>query len=86
MSNGIRSGKQHHRALGIGERYHEPIRRTCRKPRIDHPKLKNEYLLSLAVNPCNDTFGPKGIVASALVFGEFPSLGSFLQPKYPELH
>ena len=25
------SGTQHHSALGIGERYHEPIKRTSRK-------------------------------------------------------
>ena len=78
-----RYGTQHHSALEIRERYHEPIRRTFRKLRIDHPKLNKDFLLSLAVEACNDTLGPEGVEPSALVFGEFPSLRSFLGPKVP---
>ena len=33
-------GTQHHGALGVGERYHGPIRHTFRKLQIDHPKLQ----------------------------------------------
>ena len=71
-----RSGTQHHSALVILEIYHEPKRRTFQKLRIDHRKLKKEFLRSLAVKPCNDTIGPEGVVPSALVFGEFTSLCS----------
>ena len=81
-----RSGTQHYSALGIGGRYHEPIRRTFRKLHIDQPKLKNNFLLSLAVKACNDTLAPEEVVQSALVFGELSSLRSFLDLKYPELH
>ena len=66
-----------------GNRYHEPIRRTIRKLQIDHPKMKKEFLLNLAVKACNDTLRPEGVVPSALVFGKFPSLCSFLGPKVP---
>ena len=80
------SGKRHHSVLRIEEKYHEPIKRTFRKLRIDNPRLKKEYLLSLAVKACNDTLGPERAVPSVLVFGEFPSLNSFLGPKYQEQH
>ena len=39
--------------------------------------------MSLAVNACNGTFGHKGVVPSAPVFGEVASLLSFLGPKVP---
>ena len=78
-----RSEKQHLSALGIAERYHESKRRRFRKLRIDHPKLKKEFLLSLAVKTCKDTRGSDGIVPSALAFGEFPLLRLFLGPKVP---
>ena len=39
-----KSRTQHYSALGGGERYHEPIRRTFRKLQIDLPKLKKEFL------------------------------------------
>ena len=35
-----RLGMQHHSALGIGERYREPVRRTFREPRMVHTKMK----------------------------------------------
>ena len=50
---------------------------------MDHPKLKKEFLPSLAVKACNDTLGPEGVVPYALVFVEFPSLRSVLGPKVP---
>ena len=60
-----KSGTQHYSTLGIGERYHEPIRRTFQKPRMDHPKSKKEFFLSLAVKACNNALGPEGVVPSA---------------------
>ena len=50
---------------------------------MDHPKLKKEFLLSLALKACNDTLGAEGVVPTALLFGEFHSLRSFLEPKVP---
>ena len=41
-------------------------------------------LLSIAVKAMNNTLGPDGIVPSALVFGEFPSLRSFEVPRIPK--
>ena len=76
-----RSGTKHHNALAKGERYHEPIRRTFRKLRTDHPKLKKEFLLSLSFKACSDTLESEGVVPSALVFRESTSLRSFLGPK-----
>ena len=78
-----RSGTQQHSALRKGERYHEPITHIFRKLRIDYPKLKKECLLSLSVKECNDKLVSEGFVPSARVFGEFPSLRSFVGPKVP---
>ena len=76
-----RFGKQQQSALGKGEKYYEQVRRPFRKLRIDNLKLKKEFLRSLAVKACNDTLVPEGVVPSALVFGELPSLYSFLRTK-----
>ena len=83
MSNDKKYGTQHHSALVIGERYREPIRRTFRKLCVNHPKVKKEFLLNLAVKACKDALGPEVVVPSAFVFGKFPSLRSFLGPEVP---
>ena len=76
-----RSGTQHDSVFGTEELYHEPMRRTYRKLRRDHPKLKKEFLLRLAVKACKDTLEPERAVPSALVLGELPSLRSLLGHK-----
>ena len=63
-----RSETQAHCALGIGDIYHEPIRRTFLKLQIDHPKQKKEFLVSLAVKACNNTLRAEGVLSSELVF------------------
>ena len=78
-----RTGVQSHNSLGIGERYHKPLRDTYRKMRVDFPSMPKPTLLAIAVKAINDTLGPEGIVPSALVFGEFPSIRNFLGPKVP---
>ena len=78
-----KSGVQSHHSLGIGERYHKPLRDTYRKLKLDHPSMQRQVLLALAVKAMNDTLGPEGIVPSSLVFGEFPSLRSFVGPAVP---
>ena len=76
-----RSGIQLHHSLGIGERYHKLLRDTNRKLKIDHPSMQRQLLLALAVKAMNGILGPEGIVPSALVFGEFPSLRSISNPS-----
>ena len=78
-----KSGTQAHSSLGIGERYHNPLRDTYRKLKVDYPKMSRQLLLALSVKEINDTLGPEGIVPSALVFGEFPSLLAYQGPVIP---
>lgn len=63
---------QAHNSLGLGERYHQPLRNTYRKVRTVHPNQDKKLLLSFAAKAMNDTLGTDGLVSSALVFGEFP--------------
>ena len=77
------SGIESHYILGIGERYHKPLRDTYRKLKLDHPSMQRQVLLALAVKAMNDTLGPEGYVPSSLVFGEFPSLRTFVGPIIP---
>ena len=37
---------------------------------MDHPKLKTELLLNLAVRACNDKLGSEAVVPPVLVFLE----------------
>lgn len=62
-----------HNSLGVGERYHQPLRKTYRKIFAAHPKADPTLALAVSVKALNDTLGPEGYVPSALVFGEFPS-------------
>lgn len=79
-----RSGVEAHNALGIGERYHHPLRNTFRKLKIAYPKVSDSTLLSMSVKAMNDTLGPEGLVPSALVFGEYPSLRVFGETPQPK--
>ena len=67
------SGAQAHNSLGIGERYHEPLRRIYRKISIDFPNVSPQILLKIAVKAMNDTMGESGKVPSLLVFGTIPA-------------
>ncbi len=78
-----RSGIQSHNSLGIGERYHKPLRDTYRKLKLGHPTMQRQLFLALAIKEMNDTLGPEGFVPSALVFGAFPSLRTFSGPGIP---
>lgn len=64
-------------SLGLGEMYHEPLRTTYRKLKVINPAVSAEFILGCAVN---DTLGPEGLVPSALVFGEYPSLRTISEP------
>ena len=59
-----KSGKEAHNSLGIGERYHGPLRKTFLKLCEDYPKLKKDVKLTLTVKSINDTLRPVGIVPS----------------------
>ena len=78
-----KSGVESHKSLGIGERYHKPLRDTYRKLQLDYPSMQRQLLLALAVKSMNGTLGAEGIVPSALVFGEFPRLRSLQGPVVP---
>jgi hypothetical protein len=51
-----------HNSLSVGERYHDPLRRICRKVRHDFPTITEHLALSLANKAMNDTVGPEGFV------------------------
>eukprot|EP00171_Calliarthron_tuberculosum_P022911 IDg22911t1 len=58
------TGIEAHNSLGLGERYHQPLRNTFRKLRIEYPTAPKELLLKLSVKSMNDTLGPEGLVPS----------------------
>lgn len=78
------SGIENHNSIGIGERYHAPIRRIFRFIRAQNPRLDSEISLRLAVKAANDTLGPKGQVPAKLVYGidpAFPVVNASLQEQ-----
>ena len=68
------SGVESHNALGVGEKYHDFLRRIFRKVRSEHPSIPAEDCLSLAVSAMSNTAGPNGLVPILLVFGVVPQL------------
>ena len=66
------SGVQAHSSLGLGERYHEPLRRIYRKTMKEYPGVPRHMGLQLAVKAMNDTMGENGLVPTKLVFGTIP--------------
>ena len=69
--------------MGIGERYHSPHRNTYRKLSKEHPRINAELLLALAPKAINDTLGPEGMVAPALVYRGLSLLRSYLGANMP---
>lgn len=67
-----KTGIEAHSSLGLGERYHQPLRKTYRKIIAQYPHEDRNFVLAISVKAMNDTLGPEGLVPSALVFGEFP--------------
>lgn len=63
-----------HNSLGLGERYHQPLRNTFRQVSLTHSHVLKAVRLMMAVKAMNDTLGPEGIVPSDLVFGEYPQI------------
>ena len=78
-----RTAVEAHSSLGMGERYHQPLRQTYRKIKTDHPQSDKDLALAMAVKAMNDTLGPEGLVPSALVFGEFPPVHTNSESNVP---
>jgi len=51
------TGTEAHSSLGLGERYHDPLRNTFRKMKVSYPDTPDDYLLFVAVKAMNDTLG-----------------------------
>lgn len=66
------SGVESHNALGVGERYHAPLRRLYLKIRRDVPNMDRDLALKIANKAMNDTMGPEGLVPTLLVYGALP--------------
>jgi transposase InsO family protein len=66
------SGVEAHNSLGIGERYHGPLRRVYQKIEHEFPHVGPALLLRLSVKAINDTMGTNGLVPSLLVFCVVP--------------
>lgn len=65
------SGVESHNAIAPGERYHLYIRRVFRKVRTSMTQISDDLALTVAVNACNDTAVPNGLVPTLLVIGVF---------------
>ena len=78
-----RTGIEAHASLGLGERYHHPLRQTYRKIKAEHLATEPELALVHSVKAMNDTLGPEGLVPSAFVFGEFPKVFTPAEEPHP---
>lgn len=70
-----------HNEIGVGERYHAPLRRVYSASHLYDPSLAPELALRLDVKSINDTMGPKRLVPSLRVYGRLPRFPG--QEKYP---
>lgn len=68
------SGIQAHSSIGVGEKYHSPLRIVFDKVMDENPRLSRAVVLRLVVKACNDTLDPDGLVPILLVYGALPSL------------
>lgn len=55
-------GTQSHNSIGMGERYHAPLRRVFRIIHHEYPTIDPEIAIRFAVEAANDTNGPEGYV------------------------
>lgn len=74
------TGVESHNSLGLGERYHSPLRQIYLKIRTSEPTISPALALRLAVKTMNDTIGPNGLVHTLLVFGTLPRLPTGTSP------
>jgi hypothetical protein len=66
------TGIESHNSLGVGERFHQPLRRLFQKISSEYNRLDPETILSISTKTMNDLAGPEGLVPSFLVFGVVP--------------
>ena len=74
---------QSHNSLGIDEIYHEPRRNTFREQKKEHTEVDSDQLLAFSTKAINGTLGSEDFLPSALGFGDFPSLWSYLGANTP---
>lgn len=61
-------------SMGIGERFHDPLRRIALKVKEEAPDLDDDLVLSAAYRAMNDTLGPEGLAPTLLVYGMLPRM------------
>ena len=61
-------------SMGLGERYHGPLRRIFLKLNEDASLLDDNLKLNFAYKSMNDTLGPEGYVPTLLVYGMLPRI------------
>ena len=72
-----------HSSMVIGEGFHNSLRDTYRKLKVDYPSIQCKLPLALSVKAMNDTVDPEETVLSTLAFSEFPSFRSVSEPVIP---
>lgn len=77
------SGIEAHSSLGIGDRYHQPLRNTFRKMKLDFPNAGDTMLRAKSVQAINDTLCREVCVSSTLVFVLYPSLNIYRKGMNP---
>lgn len=73
------TGIESHNSLNAGEALHASLRRILDRLEHDHPDLKPEVALSLAVHAMNCTVNADGLCPMLLFFGVPPSIPGFMK-------
>lgn len=74
-------GTEAHYFPCMGERYHEPLRTPFRKLKITYPSVSPEFILSCSTKAMKGTLSSEGLVPSALVYVEYPSVRTISKPS-----
>lgn len=61
-------------SMGIGERFHDPLRRIFFKLQEEHPLIHKDSLLQDSYKAMSDAMGPEGCVSTLLACGMLPKL------------
>lgn len=75
-------GIQSHKAIGVDERYHAPLRRIFLRICEDVPDINHHIPLQLSAKAMNDKMGLEGLVPSLLVFGILPRFNPHSTPMF----
>jgi hypothetical protein len=70
------TGTESYNSLGVGERYHSPLRKVYQRVRAENPYVPISSCLAAAIFALNSTSGPEGLIPALLVFGMIPKLPS----------